>query len=295
MGSTRIEGRISDSEIHAALQQSRQVNLYDTEIESFRCTVSSINAFQKNRRKRIAEFSVKRKSARGSLESVVFGEYPEMNADTARCVATIIARDQSLSRELDRLSDEAAALQARIRQLQADLGETKRSVETARETRDAAKRDLTKVVACHKTLLKNTGSAKALLEQLQGIRPQVNIIPALDRHDIARIAECAAPIAENPGRKSGVYFLVRGGEIVYVGRSVNVEARLATHIDSPDKDFDSACYLPIDDQRETDIVERFFILALRPEHNRYVPSAFPVEHLSILQRYGFDGENLCVG
>ena len=63
---------------------------------------------------------------------------------------------------------------------------------------------------------------------------------------------------------SGVYFLIKGIEIVYVGQSVNVHSRVATHF--ADKDFDSFCYiecLP----KHLDVLESLYIHIYQPRLN----------------------------
>ncbi len=67
---------------------------------------------------------------------------------------------------------------------------------------------------------------------------------------------------------SGVYFLIAAGEIVYVGQSVNVFARLASH--QRGKDFDRFGYITCD-LADLDTVEARFIKAFRPALNRKIP------------------------
>lgn len=62
----------------------------------------------------------------------------------------------------------------------------------------------------------------------------------------------------------GVYFLVKDGRVVYVGQSVNIVARLGTHLKQ--KDFDSSCYIAAG-PHELDFIESFYIHLLRPELN----------------------------
>ena len=60
---------------------------------------------------------------------------------------------------------------------------------------------------------------------------------------------------------SGVYFLIKGDRVVYVGQSVNIFARISSHVQS--KDFDSYAYVscPID---KLDILESLYIHTLSP-------------------------------
>lgn len=66
----------------------------------------------------------------------------------------------------------------------------------------------------------------------------------------------------------GVYFLVKGNRVVYVGQSVNIVARLGTHL--KEKEFDSTCYMAAEPQ-ELDFIESFYIHALQPELNGPAP------------------------
>jgi hypothetical protein len=61
-----------------------------------------------------------------------------------------------------------------------------------------------------------------------------------------------------------VYFLVRGGNVVYVGQTVSIEARMAAHRAS--KEFDNAFYLNVPESILLE-VETAFIKSLRPELN----------------------------
>ena len=59
--------------------------------------------------------------------------------------------------------------------------------------------------------------------------------------------------------------MLDGIEIVYVGQSVNVSARIVQHIRY--KDFNKVLYMPTV-KENLDKVERFFIERLQPKYNR---------------------------
>ncbi|KXS55166.1 MAG: prophage regulatory protein [Marinobacter sp. T13-3] len=63
---------------------------------------------------------------------------------------------------------------------------------------------------------------------------------------------------------SGVYFLVKGGEVVYVGQSTSVYSRVTTHYAS--KDFDFWSYIPCE-KEGLDILESLYIHFLQPKLN----------------------------
>ncbi len=75
----------------------------------------------------------------------------------------------------------------------------------------------------------------------------------------------------------GVYFLCLGPEIVYVGQSVQVIARIASHLSERRKEFEPerVFYLPCP-RADLDAMEKHFIAILKPKYNRpaakdYVP------------------------
>ncbi|WP_208324740.1 hypothetical protein [Modicisalibacter xianhensis] len=63
---------------------------------------------------------------------------------------------------------------------------------------------------------------------------------------------------------SGVYFLIKDNQVVYVGQSVNVMNRVRVH--SKDRDFDSYAIILVD-TAYLDIVESLYIHLLNPPQN----------------------------
>lgn len=62
---------------------------------------------------------------------------------------------------------------------------------------------------------------------------------------------------------TGVYFLVRGNKVVYVGQGVNCGSRSLSHTD---KEFDCVFVMPVP-RSELNRVEAAFISVLKPEYN----------------------------
>lgn len=93
-------------------------------------------------------------------------------------------------------------------------------------------------------------------------------------------------------RVSAVYFLIRDDEIVYIGQSCDIEARLELHIvcrqarDRYYKDFDRAAWIAVP-IGELDAVEGALIRALRPEYNGSAP-AYCGRDNEILARFGIE-------
>lgn len=68
--------------------------------------------------------------------------------------------------------------------------------------------------------------------------------------------------AEPPTHRSGIYFLVRMGEIIYVGKSVNIAARLASH----HIDYEEVAWLPVA-REHLGQVEEAYLRILEPPLN----------------------------
>ena len=70
--------------------------------------------------------------------------------------------------------------------------------------------------------------------------------------------------------QAGVYFLIRNGEVVYVGRSGNCMTRIGSHISERKKSFDSYMIYEAP-QYECDSLEPLYILKFQPVYNRTLP------------------------
>lgn len=66
-----------------------------------------------------------------------------------------------------------------------------------------------------------------------------------------------------------VYFLLKNNEVIYVGQSKSLKARLASH---GDKGFDDVSFICAPDHALND-VEAFYIVKFNPELNRSIPSS----------------------
>lgn len=81
-------------------------------------------------------------------------------------------------------------------------------------------------------------------------------------------------ILENamPPTICGVYFLLKGQEIVYVGQSVNVYLRLANHKIDSMKDWDTF-FVHRTAQEHLEQLESMYILKFRPRYNMRIPDS----------------------
>jgi len=67
----------------------------------------------------------------------------------------------------------------------------------------------------------------------------------------------------------GVYFLMNGWELIYVGESINILNRARQHSKGEeDKIFDGLMFLRIDNKWEMEVVQNFLIGMFEPKHNR---------------------------
>lgn len=64
----------------------------------------------------------------------------------------------------------------------------------------------------------------------------------------------------------GIYFLVDGGHVVYVGQSVNVPARIGSHQKEGLKKFTRTAWIPCPSHC-LDLLETIYIIAIRPKYN----------------------------
>jgi hypothetical protein len=76
----------------------------------------------------------------------------------------------------------------------------------------------------------------------------------------------------------GIYFLLRGGHVVYIGQSKNLLFRIGAHIAEAGKDFDAYAVLPCEPS-ELDKLEIENIVRYAPEYNRTLPTTSG--HISI--------------
>lgn len=77
---------------------------------------------------------------------------------------------------------------------------------------------------------------------------------------------------------SGVYFLYDKGELVYVGQSKNILARIHQH---KDKVFDTFNYLEIEDEKKRNDKEIDLIMQHTPKYNKSIPTFYESDVLLI--------------
>lgn len=69
-----------------------------------------------------------------------------------------------------------------------------------------------------------------------------------------------------PRKARGIYFLVKGGRVVYIGQAVDVFSRVQSHVGR--KDFDDVYFF--ETTKPLDVVERSLIRRFRPKFNKRI-------------------------
>ncbi len=122
---------------------------------------------------------------------------------------------------------------------------------------------------------------KASIEELEAYKAKLDEEIAGPRHEMEmqrlsmnltdrillsekEIVECSAQAPH----LVGVYFLVKGERVVYVGQSTNILTRIATHQQA--KDFDRFAFVPCA-REDLDVLESLYIHGLRPAMNGRYP------------------------
>lgn len=147
-----------------------------------------------------------------------------------------------------------------LEQIQASV---QKGIETRR--RNAAKRreqeDLTKQKALDlKYKIAELESRLNELQELEQFGGQLNRLTGKTLMPESMIVESSFPYSD----MSGIYFLIKDGEVVYIGQSVSIFARIAEHRKS--KDFDSINWIPCKKEM-LDKMESLYIHFIQPPLN----------------------------
>lgn len=70
----------------------------------------------------------------------------------------------------------------------------------------------------------------------------------------------------------GIYFLIKEGEVVYVGQTINMFLRIGEHASS-EKDYDEVVCVPVNED-ELSFYENEYIASLKPKYNLMMPGKF---------------------
>ncbi len=89
------------------------------------------------------------------------------------------------------------------------------------------------------------------------------------------------PTAEAPAPIRAVYFLIRGGVIVYVGQTTHLIQRLISHENEGAKKYDAVRYWHLPTEN-LNVIERELVWRLNPEYNgKFVRGKKPKNAVSI--------------
>lgn len=92
--------------------------------------------------------------------------------------------------------------------------------------------------------------------------------------ELTGIADLIRPLSLDTLSAAGVYFLIDGSEVVYVGKSVRAASRISHHLDR--MKFDRVLLMPCPPEKMIG-VERRWINLLKPKHNKRVDTPLPWE------------------
>jgi hypothetical protein len=128
-----------------------------------------------------------------------------------------------------------------------------------REAEDAARRDALKYAGDLREKIAALELKLAAMERMETMHTVSAAVTGKALLRAEEIAEASLPWS----RASGVYFLLDGDEIVYVGQAVNVYSRIGQHTN---KRFDRYAFVPCA-VNELDKLESLYIHCLRPRLN----------------------------
>lgn len=147
-----------------------------------------------------------------------------------------------------------------------------------REAEDAARRDARAYASDLRQQIAELEQRLAALRRMETLNAASAAITGSTLLRVDEIAQAALPW----NRASGVYFLLDGNDVVYVGQSKNVYTRISEHAD---KQFDRYAFVPCPVE-SLDVLESLYIHCLRPRLNgtqRDGASLAPVNLKSLLR------------
>jgi hypothetical protein len=182
------------------------------------------------------------------------------------------------------LSNVSAVLDERLTKLRADAEAAREDAEAVKELRVAIQRKVDEIERTHNSAAQNVARIVSEYERLSTLRERAANAMALKPPDLPQaprrairaikdiprlrqeLLAASAPIqTEKP--ICGIYFLLDEREVVYVGQSVNIISRIATHVTEGAKQFNRWCYITVERARLTEL-ESFYITLLRPSLNK---------------------------
>lgn len=190
-----------------------------------------------------------------------------LGGDVAACLAQL---DGILTQRMSAIQTEAEEVREHWETVKALRVGIQRKVEELERTYNAACQNTSRISDEYERLAMMRERAERALALKPPELPQaprrairaIRAVPRLKQELLANSSEirCEKPIC-------GVYFLLEDAEVVYVGQSINVISRLASHVTEGQKQFNRWTYIEVE-RANLDHVESFYITLLRPRHNK---------------------------
>lgn len=132
------------------------------------------------------------------------------------------------------------------------------------ETRRRKKEERQAVIDSRDNLKQEIASLQRQIARMNAFIEASTIASMLTGKHLASPDEIVAK-SQPYGECVGVYFLIRHAEVVYVGQSVNIHARMNQHRQAK-KDFDSFAFIRCE-REHLDVLESLYIHTFRPRLN----------------------------
>lgn len=173
--------------------------------------------------------------------------------------------------------------------LRSALGDRVRELETLTRRKESAIRGHNKEVELlSRYCARAAALALTVMPVMQQLSTPINA-ELVNSDDLANAVRAAAIEVDcSVNGQCGVYFLLLDEEIVYIGQSIDIYARISAHKKDRQKNFNRTAWVPIDSANLTE-VESALIAAFRPSQNRmgYAGAGAGVTEYRRFQDMGF--------
>lgn len=180
--------------------------------------------------------------------------------------------DAQLQAEVLRRKGQIAHHEREAANLRSQCSELQDALSNAERTRFIRSRTIQErwhLRALLRALRAEDGNTKLTHRTIRSMRNsrQWDSLLTTQKSEIERLVVESAVEASPFAPQSAIYVLLRGNDIVYVGKSTILLNRLTTHFQERIKSFDRIFVLPVP-SKHLDRVERIMIATLRPAMNR---------------------------
>lgn len=178
--------------------------------------------------------------------------------------------DATLSAKVTAAQEEASRLLGEWDEIKALRVAIQRKVEDLEKTYNVAAQHASRIASEYQRLddmRERAANAMALQPPESPVAPKRAIQAIKDVPRLVEELDAVSVPAKAIAVVSGVYFLLDGKDVVYVGQSIGVIYRVHQHITEGVKKFTRWCYVSVP-KNKLDEVERFYITLLRPKYNK---------------------------